>query len=141
MASQKLIDALNKDLADELGATIQYLWHHFMCEGLESPAISDLFSKTAMDEMKHIEKLGERIVYLGGQPGTKPSEAATGGNLTKMVQDDLAAENRAIAQYRAHVKLAGEENDPVTRLMLENILADEEGHADSWETVLGIRKG
>lgn len=140
MASPKLLDALNKDLADELGATIQYLWHHFMCEGMESPAISDLFSKTARDEMKHIEKIGERIVYLGGQPATKPSDVVTGGSLTKMVQDDLAAENRAIAQYNAHIKLAIEENDPVTRLMLENIVSNEEEHADTWETVLSIRK-
>lgn len=140
MASQKLIDALNKDLADELAATIQCLWHHFMCEGMESRGISDLFSKNSRDEMRHMEKLGERIVYFGAQPTTRPSEILTGGALTKMVQDDLAAENKAIVQYKAHIKLCVEENDPVTRLLLEGILSDEERHADNWETVLSIRK-
>jgi bacterioferritin len=140
MASKKLIDALNKDLADELAATIQYLWHHFMAEGMESPAIIELFAKTGRDEMKHIEMIGERIVYLGGTPTTVPSKILVGGTLKKMIQDDLDAENRAIAQYREHIKLCIEENDPVTRLMLEKITTDEEGHADTWETTLGIRK-
>lgn len=138
--SKKVIDALNKDRANELMAIIQYMGHHYEAEGMESPEIIEVFKSTAKDEMKHAEALGERIVYLGGEPTYTPSPIKRGGEIKKMIQDDLAAENGAIAQYKEHIKLAEKENDPTTRLMLEKILTDEEGHADTWETTLGIRK-
>jgi bacterioferritin len=79
------------------------------------------------------------IVYLGGTTTKKPSPIIEGGDLEKMIKDDLAKENVAIKQYKEHIKLAIQENDPTTRLMLEEILSDEEGHADTWETTLGIK--
>ena len=139
--SQKIIEALNKDRADELGAIVQYMKHHYEAEGLESPEIIELAKKIAKDEMSHAEKLGERINYLGGIPTKKVSSILEGGDLKKMVEDDLAKENGAIKQYKEHIKLAVEEEDFTTRLMLEEILKDEEGHANTWETVLGIKKG
>jgi len=132
-----LVDALNADLAEELGAIVQYMWHHVMVTGKESPAISDMFEDTSQDEMKHAEMLAERLDYYGIEPITKPSEIKVGGNLTKMIHDDLAGEERAIASYKTHIKLADELGDPVTRLMLEKILTDEERHAYNWRTVLG----
>jgi len=66
--SQKIIDALNKDREGELAAIIQYMKHHYEGEGMESPAILEIFKSTAKDEMGHAEKLAERIVYLGGTP-------------------------------------------------------------------------
>jgi len=141
MSKQKIIEALNADRADELAAVIQYMGHHYTAEGIDSPAVIEMFKSTAKDEMKHAEKLGERIDYLGGEPTTKPSGIATGGNLKKMVEDDLASENQAINNYKAHIKLCEELGDPTTRLMLEEILSDEEGHANNWETVLNLPKG
>ena len=138
MSTKEIIDALNKDLADELAAIIQYLMHHYLGEGMDTPGILGMFEATAKDEMKHFEMISERIVYLGGTPTTKPSDIKTGGDLKKMIQDDLASENGAIRQYKEHIKLCAD--DPGTRLMLEKILLDEEGHADNWETVLGVRK-
>ncbi len=137
---QKIVDVLNKDRADELAAIIQYMGHHYEAEGMESPAIIELFKSTAKDEMGHAELLAERIIYLGGEPTKKPSEIKKGGDLKKMIQDDLAGENNAIANYREHIKLCVELGDPGTRLLLEGILNDEEGHADTWETTLGIKK-
>ena len=136
----KIIEALNRNRADELAAIIQYMLHHYTAEGLESPAVIEIFKGTAIDEMKHAEALGERINYLGGVPTKQPTEIKTGGDLKKMIADDLAGENKAIADYKANIKLAVEEGDPVTRLLLEKILSDEEGHADTWETTLGIQK-
>jgi len=138
--SQKLIDALNKDREDELSAIIQYMKHHYEGEGMESPEIIDIEKETAIAEMRHAEKLGERINYLGGVPTKKVSPIAEGGDLKKMIQDDLAKENAAIRQYKEHIKLAMEEGDPTTRLMLEEILKEEEDHANTWETVLGVKK-
>lgn len=138
--NQKIIEILNEDRAAELAAIIQYMGHHYEAEGLESPEVIELFKKTAIDEMKHAELLGERINYLGGEPTKKPAEIKRGGDLRKMVKDDLDSENEAIAHYKEHIKICAELGDPTSRLMLEGILTDEEGHADTWETTLGIKK-
>lgn len=137
---KKIVEALNIDRSFELAAIIQYMGHHYEVDGVESPAVSDIFKKTAMDEMKHAEALGERIVYLGGIPMQKPANIKRGGKLKDMVKDDLAAENDAIERYRAHIKLCAELGDSTTRLMLEEILAVEEAHSDEWETVLGMTR-
>src|SRR3989304_7161168 len=109
--SQKIIDALNKDREDELSAIIQYMKHHYEGEGMESPEILEIVKNTAKDEMKHAEKLGERINYLGGIPTKKPSEIVEGGDLKKMIQDDLKKENGGLAQYHEESQLANEEGD------------------------------
>lgn len=140
MSRQKIIEALQKDLSDELAAIIQYMQHHYVAEGMESPSIIEIFKKTSIDEMKHAEMLSERIVYLGGEPTTTLSKVKKGGNLKKMIKDDLDSENDAIKQYKEHIKLCNDLGDPVTRLLLEKILSDEEGHADGWETILSIKK-
>lgn len=137
VSKEQLLKALNTDLAYELSAIVQYMWHHVMAKGMESPSIMDKFRSTSMDEMKHAEKLSERIDYFGGTPTTKPTEIKMGGDLRKMMQDDLDGEHGAIERYRSHIKLAIEAEDPVTRLMLEEILTDEEDHAYTWETILG----
>lgn len=56
-----------------------------------------------------------------------------------MVENDLAKENGDIKQYKEHIKLAAEEEDFTTRLMLETILSDEERHADTWKHILGVK--
>ena len=70
MSRLKIIEALNKDISDELAAIIQYMQHHYMAEGMESVAVIDLFKKASIDEMKHAEILSERVTYLGGEPTT-----------------------------------------------------------------------
>jgi bacterioferritin len=139
-ARKKIVDALNVDRSFELAAILQYMGHHYEAEGLESPAVIDIFKKTALDEMRHAELIAERVVYLGGVPVQKPAVVKRGGELKSMVGDDLAAENEAIERYKTHIKLCADLGDSTTRLMLEEILSQEEGHADTWETVLGVRK-
>lgn len=136
----KIIESLNIDVGLELGAIIQYLHHEWTVEGIESPEIMDLFEKISKDEMKHLEKFAERIVYLGGVPTTKPAPIKTGGALKKMIQDDLDGENNAIKVYKEHIKLCDKIGDTTTRLMIEEIVSEEEGHADTWETTLAKRK-
>jgi bacterioferritin len=132
----KIIKALNIDIGLELGAIIQYIMHEVMAEGIESPAIMEKFEDIAKEEMKHLEKFADRVNYLGGVPNTKPNPVKVGGILKKMVQDDLNGEYMAIKTYKSHVKMCEEIGDTTTRLMLEEILTDEEDHADTWETVL-----
>jgi len=133
---EKIIKALNFDIGLEIGAIIQYIMHEVMAEGMESPAIMEKFEKIARDEMKHLEKLAQRVNYLGGVPNTKPAPIKVGGVIKKMMQDDLNGEYMAIKTYKEHVKMSAEIGDTTTRLMLEEILTDEEDHADTWETIL-----
>jgi len=132
----KIIKALNFDIGLEIGAIIQYTMHEVMAEGMESPAIMEKFEDIAKDEMKHLERLAQRVNYLGGVPNTKPAPIKVGGPIKKMIQDDLNGEYTAIKTYKEHVKMAAEIGDTTTRLMLEEILTDEEDHADTWETIL-----
>lgn len=132
----KLIDALNIALSDELAAIIQYRWHHVMSRGIASPAISAMFEGHSMDEMRHAYMYAERIDLLGGDLTVELHPIKVGGTLTKMIRDDLRGEHTAIAMYKGYVQLAEKENDPTTRRLFESALADEEGHADDWETVL-----
>jgi len=133
---EKIIKALNTDIGLEIGAIIQYIMHEVMAEGMESPAIIEKFESISKDEMKHLEKLADRVNYLGGVPNTKPAPIKVGGPLKKMVQDDLNGEYTAIKTYKGHIKMCEEIGDTTTRLMLEEILTDEEDHADTWETIL-----
>lgn len=135
--SKKIIDLLNLDRAFELGAIVQYMGHHYEAAGMESPSIVHIFKESAIDEMKHAEKLAERVAYLGGIPIQKALPSKRGGTLKKMVADDLAAENGAIKRYKEHIKICDKAGDITTRRLLEEILAEEEGHADTWESVLG----
>ncbi len=132
----KIIEALNKVLELEIGAILQYLHHHWTGDGMESASILPLFEKTGMDEMKHAEMVAERINFLEGNPSTKPAPVKTGGDLRKMMTDDLEGEYGAIEYYKTVIKLADELGDSTTRLMMEQIVTQEEAHADQWETIL-----
>ena len=136
-ASPKFIDALNEALTEELASIIQYLWDHILARGLESPAISDMFKELSMVEMKHAYSIAERIDLLGGLPTTSVGPIKVGGDLPKMVDDNLKLEYDAIEMYRKLVKMAEAEDDPVSRRLLEDILGDTEEHANRLETVLG----
>jgi bacterioferritin len=133
---EKIIKALNHDIGLEIGAIIQYIMHEVMAEGMESPAIMKKFEDISREEMKHLERFAERVNYLGGVPDTKPAPIKVGGIIKKMMQDDLDGEHNAIKTYKEHVKMCAEIGDTTSRLMLEEILTDEEDHADTWETIL-----
>ncbi|HXG35639.1 MAG TPA: ferritin-like domain-containing protein, partial [Dehalococcoidia bacterium] len=114
----------------------QYMLHHVMGRGLASPAVLEMFKSHAMDEMKHAYAIIERVDVLGGTPTSKVGPVQVGGDLRKMIADDLEGERRAVDMYRGYVKLAVQEDDPVTRRLFEDLLATEEGHTNDWETVL-----
>jgi len=136
---KKIIDVLNIDRADELAAILQYMGHNYEGDGFESPAIVAVFKATAMDEMRHAGMLAERIVALGGVPVQKASAVKRGGTLKQMVKDDLDAEDGAVDRYKRHIRLCNEFEDSTTRRMLEEILADEERHEETFRTILGIK--
>ena len=130
MTSQKLKDMLNAAIAREIQVSIQYMWQHVQWMGVDHYAVSDKFKEIAVDEMKHAEKVAERLWYLGGVPTTKPSTIKVGEDLWEMVDLDIKAELDAIKLYKDIEKVADAEGDPTTRFIFEGILEQEEDHHD-----------
>jgi bacterioferritin len=136
-ASVALTDMLQQAIAREIQVSVQYMWQHIMAKGLESSAIADVFEDVAISEMKHAEKIAERLFYFDVVPTTKPDPIKVGGSLKEMLAADAKAEEEAIDLYKAIIKQAASEGDSTTRLLFEQILADEESHHDTFTTLLG----
>jgi bacterioferritin len=130
LASEKLKDMLNGAIAREIQVSVQYMWQHVQWMGVDHFAVSDKFKEIAVEEMKHAEKIAERLWYLGGVPTTKPAPINVGKSLWEMVDNDIKAEVEAIEMYKKIEKLADAEKDPTTRFIFESILEDEEDHHD-----------
>jgi bacterioferritin len=130
LTSQKLKDLLNQAIAREIQVSVQYMWQHVQWMGVEHFAVSGEFKTIAVAEMKHAEKIAERLWYLGGVPTTKPSPINIGGELWEMVDNDIKAEVEAIELYKKIESVAEAEGDVTTRFIFESILEDEEAHHD-----------
>ncbi len=132
-----IIRLLNDSLATELVCVLRYKRHHFTASGLASPKIAEEFLVHANEESGHADRLAKRIVQLGGEPDFSPaslterSHAAYDDSmdLGAMIRANLIAELVAIEAYSQLIALIGAK-DPSTRRLLEDILIDEQGHAD-----------
>ena len=136
-ASTKLTGLLNQAIAREIQVSVQYMWQHVMAKGLESAEIADVFEDVAVTEMKHAEKIAERIFYFAIVPTTKPDPIKVGGTMKEMLEYDAKAEEEAIDLYKEIIKQAASEGDSTTWLLFEEILAEEEDHHDTFTTLLG----
>lgn len=136
-ASTKLTGMLNQAIAREVQVSVQYMWQHIMAKGLEAAEIAGVFKDVAVTEMKHAEKIAERLFYFDVVPTTKPDPIKVGGSLKEMLEYDAKAEEEAIDLYKEIIKLAASEGDSTTRLLFEEILAEEEDHHDTFTTLLG----
>ena len=136
-ASSKLTDMLNQAIAREIQVSVQYMGQHVMAKGLESAEIADVFEDTAITEMKHAEKIAERLFYFDVTPTTKPDPIKVGGSVREMLEADAKAEEEAIFLYKEIIKQASSEGDTTTKLLFEQILAEEEDHHDTFTTLLG----
>lgn len=136
-ASGKLTELLNKAIAREIQVSVQYMWQHVMAKGLESAELGDVFKDIAVTEMKHAEKIAERLFYFAIHPTISPTPINVGGNMRNMLEVDAQAEVEAIALYKEIIRLSASEGDSTTRLLFEEILAEEEDHHDTFTTLLG----
>jgi bacterioferritin len=127
---------LNQAIARELQVSIQYMWQHVQRKGIEHYAVSDGFRKIAIAEMKHAEKISERLWYLGGKPTIQPSPIKVGDKLSEMVDFDVKAELEAIHMYKEIMQVADKEGDVATKEMFEEIEAEEEEHHDFFTSIL-----
>lgn len=140
---EAIVKLLNDALATELVCILRYKRHHFTAKGLSSPAIADEFLVHANEETGHADRLAERIVQLGGEPDFAPDSLSGRSHadydeskeLKAMVRANLVAERVAVESYRQMIQLVGDK-DPTTRRLLEDILGDEEEHADEMADLL-----
>lgn len=132
-----IVALLNGALATELVCVLRYRRHHYTADGLASPAIAEEFLVHANEELAHADRLAQRIVQLGGEPDFNPEGLLARGHadydeskdLTAMIRANLVAERIAVESYRQMISLLADK-DSTTRRLLEDILADEEKHAD-----------
>ena len=134
--SDELKSLLNDAIAREIQVIVQYMWQHVQVMGVKAYAVRDEFKSVAIDEMKHAEKIAERLWYLGGTPTTKPSPIHIGESLKDFLEYDVQAEIEAVEMYRKIIALATAEGDVTTAFIFKEILEDEEEHHDIFTTML-----
>ena len=134
--SKGLLDKLNVAIAREIQVSIQYMWQHVQWSGVKGYAVQGALKSIAIEEMKHAEMIAERLYYLGGIPTTKPSPIFVGTTLKEMIEQDIKDEAGAITLYQDIAAMARKENDETTNHLFREILEDEEGHHDTFTTLL-----
>ena len=127
---------LNDAIAREIQVSIQYIWQHVQWSGVKGFAVSDELRDISIQEMKHAEKIAERLFYLGGTPTTKPSPIFVGKALKEMITQDVKDEENAVSMYKGIIEKANKEGDITTAFIFKEILEDEEEHHDFFTTVL-----
>lgn len=144
----ELIRELKKAYLDELLAFSSYWITSIVAEGWHGEELTEHFKEEALEELGHAEKLANRIIELGGDPVTHPAEWEKGANAPfvpprrdwadadGMVADQLKAEAGAIQAYTRLAKLTFGK-DPVTYALATELLADEVGHEEFLENLLG----
>jgi bacterioferritin len=134
---EDIVNLLNDALATELVCVLRYKRHYFTATGVNSAKIADEFLVHANEETGHADRLAERIVQLGGRPDFSPDSLTSRSHadyddsedLKAMIKANLVAERVAVESYRQMIHLIAD-HDSTTRRLLEDILADEEEHAD-----------
>jgi len=126
----KVIEQLNRALREELTAINQYFVHAEMCENWGYGKLSRYIKKQSIDEMKHAEKLMERILFLDGSPSMEPLALHIGKDVRGMIESDLNLEIDAVAMYNEAVRIASENKDHGSRDLFVVLLKDEEEHVD-----------
>ncbi len=140
---EKVVAVLNEALATEIVCVLRYKRHYFMAQGIHAQAVAQEFLEHANEEQGHADRIAERITQLGGAPDFNPEGLATrshseyveGNSLVDMIREDLVAERIAIDSYGEIVRFFGD-RDITSRRLMEEILANEEEHADDLNKLL-----
>jgi bacterioferritin len=131
-----VIAQLNQALREELTAINQYFLHAEMCHDWGYHRLGDYIKKQSIDEMKHAEKLIERLLFLDATPKMEPMELSVGHNVKAQLEADLALEEGAVAMYNKSIQVARDAGDDASRELFTLLLKDEESHVDWLEAQL-----
>ncbi len=136
MTSTELLGMLNQALAREMQVSLQYILQEITWSGVKGFAVKDELKKIAITEMRHAEKVGERLFFLGGVPTNKPDPVTVGKTLKEMISQDIKDEESAVKLYKQIITQADKELDVTTSFIAKQVLEDEEGHLDTLSTLL-----
>jgi bacterioferritin len=140
---ETVLRLLNESLATEMVCVLRYKRHYYMASGIHAQTAATEFLEHATMEQAHADRISERIIQLGGAPDLNPdtlsarshAEYVEGSTLAEMLRENLVAERIAIESYTEFIRYLGDA-DPTTRRMMEEILANEEEHADDLKTLM-----
>ncbi|MBI1803860.1 MAG: ferritin-like domain-containing protein [Ignavibacteriae bacterium] len=137
MANKKtLIDGLNEDLANELGASILYLYQTSVATGWDGEELREFLSAEVTGEMQHAIFLAEKIASLGGKPTTMPKQHKCPKDVKGMMKYDLKLELEAIESYKQRAMQAEEAGEIGLKIKLEELIVDETAHAEQIQRIL-----
>lgn len=134
---EKSIVLLNKAVADELAAVNQYMYFHFHCDDQGFDLLAGLFKRTAIDEMMHVEKLAERILFLKGDVDMTPAhpvESVT--DIKQMLNQAKTMEEESARDYNIWANECSANADSVSKKLFEELVLEEETHFDQFDTEL-----
>lgn len=131
---EKSIELLNKAVADELAAVHQYMYFHFRCDDLGYELLSNLFKRTAIEEMMHVELLAERILFLKGEVEMVPSGPVQKiHDVKKMLELAAAMEDGSVRDYNEWANECAKNSDSASKKIFEQLVDDEERHYDQYD--------
>jgi bacterioferritin len=139
--NSKVLDILNEVLTAELTAINQYFIHAEMCDDWGFKKLYEVAKKESIEEMKHAERLIERILFLEGQPNmSRYFKINVGKTVKDQHKNDLQLEVEAIERLQKAIRICLEAGDDGSRELLEKIYREEEGHVDWLEAQLNMIK-
>ena len=131
----KVIELLNEALKEELTAINQYWLHYRMLDNWGVKKLAEYERHESIDEMKHADRLAERILFLDALPNFQAlGRLRIGENVEEILKADLEAEYEAVQMYRDGAAYCESVKDFVSRDLFIEVLEDEEGHVDKLET-------
>lgn len=130
-----VIKVLNEVLRKELTGINQYFIHAKMCKNWGYAVLGEHAWNESIDEMKHADRIVERILFLEGAPNVQAyDKIQVGSNVRQQLENDLGLEQAALTVLRPGIKICLDAHDDATRELLEHIIVDEEHHIDWIET-------
>jgi len=135
MMHEKSIVLFNQAVADELAAVHQYMYFHFHCEDQGFELLAGLFFRTAIEEMQHIERCAERILFLGGEVELVASaEVQKIHDVKEMLSLSSQMELKSARDYNLWANECSANADSGSRKVFEGLVEDEERHYDQYNT-------
>lgn len=130
----KSLELLNNAVADELSAVHQYMYFHFRCDDQGYDLLANLFRRTAIEEMLHVERLAERILFLKGEVEMKAStEVKKLHEVKQMLELAAGMETQSAEDYNRWANECAQNADSVSKQLFEALVADEERHFDQYD--------
>jgi bacterioferritin len=131
---EKSIELLNRAVADELSAVHQYMFFHFHCDDQGYDLLAGLFKRTAIEEMGHVERLAERILFLKGEVEMVTSaEVRKVHDVRAMLELARQMEEGSARDYNLWANACAANADAVSKKIFEALVEDEERHFDQYD--------